>query len=378
MKKFNSIILIIIVNLIFIISSCQNDKKNDEYVKKVQLNKETIAVGIYKPTGVNPIHINYIAEAIKIDAGMVYVTLNDTDVLNTKLENIDVVIFPGMKKGEKNLVLNDKIEEIFRNFIVKKGKSAIGLCNGSRFLTCSVGQSLNLVNIKMVEVEDATKGLIEFNLTKEGESIFPELIGYNNLYTYYKRESILEFIDDSTENITLLGQYEIGEKKSPIFIETKSGSGKILLITSQLESTPGMRWMIPRMVRWVQGKRIIRYDNNIVRPDLYSSEIIISDEVNNEIEKLKTKLANGNKTEKIAAMDELQKYYPWLAAENVRLLLREKNDDLKLRAAKYLVDIEYTLAINDLENAIKKERSKKVKAKLRIYKESLENMIEQN
>ncbi len=97
-----------------------------------------------------------------------------------------------------------------------------------------------------------------------------------------------------------------------------------------------------------------------------------------KIELLKTKLAEGKKTEMIAAMDELQNYYPWLAAENVRPLLSERNDDLKLRAAKYLVDIEYTLAIDDLINAIKKERSKKTKAKLILYKESLERMIDQN
>ena len=378
MKKLNSVISVVIIMLVFIISSCQNDKKDVGYVKKVQLNSETIAVGIYKPAGVNAVDISYIAEAINIDAGMVFVTLRDADVLNTKLENIDVVIFPGIKSGDEFSSLDKEIENIFRNFIVKKGKSAIGLCNGSGFLTCSLNQSLNLDNIKMVDSEDTTKGLIEFNLTKEGEQIFPELIGYNNLYTYRNSGSVLEFIDDSTDNITLLGQFDVGEIKVPLFIQTKSGSGKVLLITSQLESTPGMRWMIPRMVRWVQGKKTIRYDDNIVRPDLYSSAIIISNEVNIEIEKLKTKLAEGKKTEKIVAMDELQNYYPWLAAENVRLLLSERNDDLKLRAAKYLVDIEYTLAIDDLINAINKERSKKTKAKLIVYKESLERMIDQN
>ena len=161
MKNFSSVILVIIGSVILIVSSCQSDNKSDEYVKKVQMNSETIAVGIYKPAGVNMIQINYIAEAIKIDAGMVFVTLNDADILNTKLENIDIIIFPGMKNCEKASSLNPEIENIFRSFIQKKGKSAIGLCYGSKFLTCSLSQSLNIANIKMVEVGDTAKGLVK-------------------------------------------------------------------------------------------------------------------------------------------------------------------------------------------------------------------------
>ena len=80
----------------------------------------------------------------------------------------------------------------------------------------------------------------------------------------------------------------------------------------------------------------------------------------------------------ISAMDDLQVLYPLAAAEKIRTLLIEKNDDIKLRAAEYLVDIEYTRALNDLKMVIRKERSKKVKEKLIAYRNDMEEMLEQN
>ena len=74
----------------------------------------------------------------------------------------------------------------------------------------------------------------------------------------------------------------------------------------------------------------------------------------------------------------MQNFYPWMAAEEVKKLLDEKNNDVKIKAAKYLVDIEYTFAYEDLLKTIKNERSKKVREKLKVYKEAFEQMMEQN
>jgi len=67
-----------------------------------------------------------------------------------------------------------------------------------------------------------------------------------------------------------------------------------------------------------------------------------------------------------------------VAHDEVRKMLLEKDDDLKLQAARYLVEIEYTRAIDDLKLAIKIERNRKVKEQLADLQLKLENMLEQN
>ena len=139
-----------------------------------------------------------------------------------------------------------------------------------------------------------------------------------------------------------------------------------------------MRWMIPRIVRWIYNKDFVYYNRNVFRPDLFTTEVKLDEELNTKLEKLLKQLEVGKKSEIIAAMDELQEIYPMIAADEVRSLLVEKNSDIMLRAAKYLVDIEYTLAIDDLKKLIKRERSKKIREQLKGFKIELENMLEQN
>jgi len=377
MKKKISVLITLVVLLIIAVS-CANNEKDKDYIKKVALNQESIAVGIYKASTENSVNIKYIAEALNIDGGIVYVTLNDEDVLRTKLENIDVIIFPEVEKGQTIDKLDDEVAGIFKKFISKKG--AIGLCNGcSMLINNSENQTLDLVGlcVSNEEKEDIIKRRVKFNLTEEGKKIFPDLIDFENLYMNYCSGFNISKLDTTSGNKTL-GFYTKGDIKEPLFITKKYKSGKICITNAHPETTAGMRWMLPRLVRWVYNKKFISYNKKVYRPDLYTDELILNKEKQNEIESLLIQLEKGNKDEILNAMEKLEFLYPYGAAEKVRKLLIEKNNNLKIRAAKYLVDIEYTFAIEDLRKIVKSERSKKVKEQLSIYLQELETMTEQN
>lgn len=375
MRKSIFIFLTIIGSIV--VSSCNRADNEKEFVKKVELNRETIAVGIYKATGYEHHNINYVTEALKIDGGIVFVSLSDADVLKTRLENIDVIIFPEIENAQYIDKLDDELAEIFNKFISKKG--AIALCNGCSLLLKSQDcQTLNIVELNLNSLKDSTSLLSRtgFVLNEEGEKIFPELKDYENLFvdncTLNKMEA------DTANGNEILGFVSNSELNEPLFITAKYNSGKIFITNTHPETTPGMRWILPRIVRWVYNQEFIFYNKKVFRPDYYSRELILDSENKEEIEKLILQLDNGKKDEKIAAMDKLQKICPYDVADKVRFLLKEKNNDLKLRAAKFLVDIEYTSVIDELKKIIKSERSKKVKEQLNLYLYDLESMIEQN
>lgn len=378
MKRFNYIVVIFLV-IVIGLSSCKNKNKEETYVKKVQLSEETIAVGIYKPTGVETKNVQYIAESINIDAGIVYVTLTDAEILKTRLENIDVVIFPDLQNGERFIAIDDEIEKIFRDFIMKKGKGALGFCNGASMLISSEeNSSLELVDVMLIEKEEKKNGLLQFELTEQGQGLFPELRDYENIFVNYNSDVVFNVNEENESSSEIMGYRKVEDTNQPIFLGSKCGKGKLFLSAVHPETTPGMRWMIPRIIRWLYGKESVWYEKNVVRPDLYNDQLIFTDEVLSKIDKLKSKIEQGEKDDKLEAMKEMQDLYPWFAAEEVKALLMQKNDDLKLKAAKYLVDIEYTYALNDVKEAIKNERSRKVKEQLNKYANALDQMMDQN
>ena len=362
-----------------LISSCNRSKNDSEYIKKVENNEETIAVGIYKATGFDYPNLKYIAEALKIDGGIVYVTLTDADVLKTKLENIDVLLFPAMSNNQNIEKIDDEIANIITSFIDKKGNGAIAICNGAGILSCTPGcPSLDLMNVVLSKnSSDLKNGIVDFTLTESGQKIFPELEDYESLYINLDYTPSI-VVADTSSKIKILGEVRGAESNYPVLLTSQAAKGRVALINASPETTPGMRWIIPRLVRWVENKEYKWYGKNVMRPTLYSEKIALDEEKTKEIEELKVQLDQGKKDEVISAIDQLYNIYPWAAAEKVRSLLIEKNDDIKLRAAKYLVDIEYTLAIDDLNKVIKKERSKKVREQLVAYRNELDAMLEQN
>ncbi len=380
MKKYFPVYLAIACCVMLFSASCKNGNQKDTYIKKLERNKESIAVGVYKPNDTDVVYVKEIIEALKIDGGIVAVTFNNEDIKRTKLDNIDVLLIPGFKKDSGLIPVNEEIKAIIKKFVESRGKGVVGICNGSNVLTASKkSNTLNLIDLKMVEpgVAENNHGIMPFELTEKGKEIFPELKSSQNLFIDFHNGPFIEMDYNTNQSLFLVGN-KLDEKDSiPFFVSGKAGKGKIFVTTAHPETTPGMRWMIPRMVRWVIGRDLVSYGQNVVRPDFFTEQITITKDFSDMIDEQIDLLVNGDKNQKIKAMDKLQHFYPWLAAEKVIPLLSDQSDKVKLRAADFLTEIEYTAAIPDIENAIKKEKRRKTREQLLVFEADLKNMIEQ-
>jgi len=377
MKRYTLVYLLSICSFLIILASCKNRGEKETFVKKLERNKESIAVGVYKPNENDVMYTREIIEALKIDGGIVAVSLDHEDIKRSKLENIDVLIFPEYRYEIK---IDDYLMDIIKDFSVKKGKGIVSLGNGCRILSLNDNnRGLNLVPVKIVAPQpgEAQNGIMKFELTEKGEKIFTELKNTQHLFIDFQSGPIIDLESNKEQLIGLVGKKSNSPVGIPFFVTFPSGKGKIFISTAHPEITTGMRWMIPRMVRWTIGRDLVSYDSNVVRPGFFKQEVILDENNRKEIDELIDLLTQGDKNQKIKAMDKLINIYPWLAAVKVKELLSDPNDNVRLKAAEFLTHIEYTLAITDLEKAVKKERKRKIKEKLSALENEMGSMIEQ-
>lgn len=377
MKRYTLVYLLSICSFLIILASCKNQGEKETFIKKLERNKESIAVGVYKPNEHDVMYTREIIEALKIDGGIVAVSLDHKDIKRSKLENIDVLIFPEFRN---EIEIDEDLMDIIKDFSVNKGKGIVSLGNGCRILSLHDNRrGLNLIPVKIVAPQpgESQNGIMKFELTGKGEKIFTELKNTQHLFIDFQSGPIIDLESNKEQLIGLVGKKSNSPVGIPFFVTFPSGKGKIFISTAHPEITTGMRWMIPRMVRWTVGRDLVSYDNNVVRPGFFKQEVILNEKNRKEIDELMDLLTRGDKNQKIKAMDKLANTYPWLAAVKVKELLSDPNDNVRLKAAEFLTHIEYTLAITDLEKAVKKERKRKVKEQLLALEKEMGSMIEQ-
>ena len=160
----------------------------------------------------------------------------------------------------------------------------------------------------------------------------------------------------------------------PFIIETKVGKGKSVSVVGHPEATPGMRWMVPRLVRYLTDGKIIPYPSGVVRPGIYSHEILFTDSLiarqNNDYHQL-----IGTKEEKLNAMQDLIDMCAWSAKKKIPALVRDNDFEVRLKAAQLIVFLERTDAIPDLEAAVKTEKNPSQKAQLQNELKKLKRII---
>lgn len=361
--------------ILLIFSSCQE-------------KKDIIKVGVFDKNGDSPWCISDAVEACKIDPQIQVNVVSAAMIMSGELDDYDVFLFPGGGGTSETNSLGNKGLQKVKDMVIKQGKGIVGICAGAYILsetpdyTCfalSGGEAID------IEHDHRGNGLAKFTLTNMGKNIFPELVNQDTLFCqYYEGPVLIPAINSSYKYISLAtmesdvhlieGTPSNMTNNKPFVIMTECGEGRVASFVGHPECTPGMRFMIPRMVRWTIRKELISYNRKVVRPQIYSKEILYTKDqkvlMNQYYKNLK-----GSPEEIIEAIDKLVKMSPWSVKKWMPGLLRNSHSDVRKAAGMAVERLERTDAIHDLESAIIVESDLKVKASLEHNLVNLKLMI---
>ena len=379
---FKYILLLSVIVIALIIFGCSPAPQ--KIIEEASQNR--IYVGVYSGSGASSVCIIETLETLKLDSGICVRRVSPTDIQLGVLDNLDVLIFPGGSGSKEYNGLGQTSATIVQEFAKKQGKGVVGICAGG-YLFASTEDYPSLKLIAAESIRDhynRGRGLMAFNLTQTGEEIFPELKGFDSLFVQFYDGPIYENIDFDQINVTSEIISDIATHKGdpkgvtpgkPAFLTTSYGEGKVFVSVGHPESTPGMRWMVPRMARWVVDKPLISYNKNIIRPEINNTEILYYPDVIKYEKKNFWKLFDDSDDEIISAIENL---YSIRSRPSIRWsigLLRHESSEVRLAAAEYLLETEYTYAISDLECAVEVEKDSEIKKELAKILEDLMAII---
>ena len=347
-----------------------------------------VRVGVFQGNGGAQTCIWETIASIQLDPDMTVRTITTGDIANGVLRDLDVIIIPGGEGATQYMNLGEENMERIRNFI-RSGKGAVGICAGAYLFTDTPGYACMHINGgKAIDIEHDNRGhgISAFSLTAEGKKLFPELAKRDKSYVMYYEGPVLVKSDSiplpyTTMAIMETDVHEEGNAPAnmtnnrPFFIANEYGKGRVFSSISHPEATPGMMWMIPRMVRWTLRMPVVAYSKRVVNPDLYNREILMTkDDLRKERGYYRTFLY-GSPKEKIAALDWLQACRSWDAKRWVQGLLFDNSPAVRERAARFIAETDYLPFLSDLEAACRVERDEQTKQKMVKHLEHLKALL---
>ncbi len=382
MRKIFSFIIASCIILV----SCNNKTENKASNKAEENNK--IIVGVFDKNGDSPYCITDAIEALKIDPEIEPMIVSAADIMSGKADKMDAILFPGGGGRSETGSLGEQGMQKVIDMVSEQGKGIIGICAGAYILSETPGYpclSLNGGEAIDIEHDHRGNGLAKFSITEEGKKIFPELADKEIYYSQYYEGPVLIPAKDSkykyTELATMLSDVHLIEgtpanmtNNRPFIIVTDINKGKTASIVGHPESTQGMRWIIPRLVRVVLNKELISYPKNVVRPEVHTKEILFDKEMRKKQRQAYYKLT-GSKEEKIQAMKDIMEMRAWSAKKWIPPMVRDNDFDVRLLAAKLTVELERTDYIPDLQAAVDNETDPNNKKLIKEQLDLLTNII---
>ena len=348
-----------------------------------------LRVAVFSGHGAVPGCVVDTVEALRIDPEVEPVVVTASEISTGILDGFDVLVFAGGGGSRQVNNLGAQGVARVRDFVMGKGKGVVGICAGAYMLTATPDyKCLGLCGVEAIDREHDERGhgIIAFSLTGEGREVFPELAGVRRAFVYYYEGPLCvparAFSGTYLPLATILSDVHLENDApaglmpgKPLLMAVEAGRGRVFLSVGHPETTPGMRWIVPRMARWVARRDRIPYPDSVVRPHLYTGEILF-DKKRRALERaLFQKLLYGSAEERIEATGKLVEIRSWAARQWITGLLRDHEPAVRQTAARALADIEYTAAIGDLRASVSVEKDEGTRAVLEDSLERLRRMV---
>jgi len=348
-----------------------------------------LRVAVFCGHGSVPGCVEDTVEALRLDPDLVPVVVTAKEILTNALPAFDALVLPGGGGSRQMNSLGALAAARVKSFVLDEGKGVVGICAGAYMLTDTPDYlCLGLCGVEAVDREHDERGhgIIEFTLTDAGRALFPELKNRPASHVYYYEGPMCvplkgrpPYLDLATIRTDVHLQNNAPANLTPgkpLYLAAEAGKGRVFLSVGHPETTPGMRWMVPRMVRWVTRKALVSYPNTVVRPHLYTREILFDKTLRSRERALFHDLLYAESQDKIAVIQELVKIRSWSARQWIVGLLRDSDPAVRHQAALALTDLEYTAAIDDLRASLSVETDTRTRAGLTSCLAQLRAMVD--
>ena len=366
-------------------TQCSNPEDKD--VRQKSVSKQ-IAVGVFNGNGGAQSCIWETVAAIRLDPEMSVRMITTADIADNVLDSLDALIIPGGGGKRQYQNLGTQNLQRIKDFVAK-GKGAVGICAGAYLFSNTPDYACLALNGQQaidIEHDNRGHGLAKFCLNEEGKRLFPELADRDTSYViYYEGPVFIKNPSDTISSVTLATMesdvHEEGNAPAdmtngkPFFVANRYGKGRVFSSIAHPEGTPGMMWMIPRMVRWTLDRPVIPYQQAAVQPALFNKELLMTSADLEEEAGYFDILVNGESCRKIAALDWLEAHHSWDAKRWLQGLLHDGSPMVRLRAARYIADTQYLPYLSDLEIACQNETDENTRAELKVQLERLRALL---
>ncbi len=350
-------------------------------------SQRPIRAAVFNANGADRFCIIETLEALKIDRDIEPSTISAVDIVTGNLKDVDVIVFPGGSGSKQYNSLGSSLRNRIRDFVLLEGKGVVGICAGAYLVSDTPGYPcLNLVKANGIDREHDVRGsaLAQVSFTADGLEIFPEMKSIPFGYIQYHDGPVFIPSTDGAqpayrELAVFKGDIHITKDApagmtpgKPFLLCEEAGKGRVFACAGHPESTPGMRWVVPRMVRWAAKKPMAAYATEVVRPERESREILHSDSLETEMfwQLCDTSAPTQENALKTLVDLRYRNGIRWAMG-----LLRDTNPGVRMAAAHVLAEAEYTAAIPDLEAAVAVEKDRACRIELETSLRLLKRLI---
>ena len=297
------------------------------------------------------------------------------EIVSGALKDYDVIIFPGGSGMAQSLSLGEDGRAAVVDF-VKNGGGYIGICAGA-YLAQDMDLSQPVLKISNAEVLngavdwDRGGGIIRAKINKPYLEYFPEFTGSETFYLNYQSgpvfipagrkdmdpyEELIVFVSDVFHDSFKTKGESPGKA---MFTVSEYGKGMTLLMSAHAEETPGLKWMLYRMVEIAAKQDITPPPPKYVNLKKFNREIMYDAKWRQretrylKIAKDKTKKSK----DRINALKILKNTGSKEAARLAVRLLSDSSNPVKIYSAEMIIYYDHFSAIERLKDLLKKEKS---------------------
>lgn len=307
--------------------------------------------------------------ALEMDRAIEADIITTSGMTSEHLGQYDVVVIPGGGGSRQYLNMGGQGREALRQF-VKNGGGVLGICAGAYLITDTPNYaclSMSGAEAHDIEHDNRGRGISKVSLTDEGKALFPEIADRPLIYIMYyegpvalqslKKDIIFTSLATMESDVHVEGNAPENMTNNKTFLyQSEYGKGKTMSVVGHPEATPGMQWMIARLVHQVSPKKVAEeVDPKFVDPDKFNEEILMTAERRKQESSSFDKFLYGSSDEKIEYLTWLIEHNSWDAKRWIQGLIHDSDPSVRKATAELVGWAMYRMYLPDLKTALSRE-----------------------